>query len=295
MPATRPGDQNAPDTASAPQVVPTTASAPQGVPTSVSGMPADRQPDPGLRYGSAPGRRAAILRRVSRDGYVSAADLVDELGVSPNTIRRDLQRLASDGLIRAVRGGATPADATALPFSDRSIQAADAKRAIAAAAVRHIEPGTTVALDSGTTTLEIAKLLPADADLTVVTHSLPAIAALAPRPDITLIGIGGQYSRDTRSFGGPENLAALEHLGVRTLFLAATALDEAGVYGATPYEAETKRRLISIARDTIVVSDARKFELSAPIRVCTWSAVTRLITDALPEGFTLPVRTTLAP
>ncbi|MEV4803194.1 DeoR/GlpR family DNA-binding transcription regulator [Nonomuraea sp. NPDC049421] len=259
-------------------------------------------PEPGaaqeagsLRYGSAPGRRAAILRRVSQDGYVSAATLVDELAVSPNTVRRDLQKLAQDGLIRAVRGGATPADAGALPFSDRSTQAAGAKHAIAAAAVRLIEPGTTVALDSGTTTLEIAKLLPADAGLTVVTHSLPAIAALAPRPDITLIGIGGQYNRDTRSFGGPETVAALEHLGVRTLFLAATALDEAGVYGATPYEAETKRRLISIARDTVVVSDARKFELSAPIRVCTWPAVTHLITDALPEPFTLPTPTTVAP
>ncbi|MEV4570735.1 DeoR/GlpR family DNA-binding transcription regulator [Nonomuraea sp. NPDC049419] len=248
-----------------------------------------------LRYGSAPGRRAAILRRVSQDGYVSAATLVDDLAVSPNTIRRDLRKLAQDGLIRAVRGGATPADAGALPFSDRSSQAADAKHAIAAAAVRLIEPGTTVALDSGTTTLEIAKLLPSDAGLTVVTHSLPAIAALAPRPDITLIGIGGQYSRDTRSFGGPETVAALEHLGVRTLFLAATALDEAGVYGATPYEAETKRRLISIARDTVVVSDARKFELSAPIRVCPWSAVTHLITDAVPESLTLPTPTIVTP
>ena len=293
--ASTPTDQETATFTPTDQRAATSAPADEDVAASAPAARADRQADPGLRYGSAPGRRAAILRRVSRDGYVSAADLVDELGVSPNTIRRDLQRLASDGLIRAVRGGATPADATALPFSDRSTQAAAAKRAIAAAAVRHIEPGTTVALDSGTTTLEIAKLLPADAGLTVVTHSLPAIAALAPRPDITLIGIGGQYSRDTRSFGGPETIAALEHLGVRTLFLAATALDEAGVYGATPYEAETKRRLISIARDTIVVSDARKFELSAPIRVCTWSAVTCLITDALPADLTLPVHTTLVP
>ncbi|MEV0389046.1 DeoR/GlpR family DNA-binding transcription regulator [Nonomuraea sp. NPDC050643] len=238
-----------------------------------------------LRYSSAPDRREAILRLIERDGYVAATDLVTELGVSPNTIRRDLRRLAGDRLIRAVRGGATAADSPALPFADRSAQATDAKHAIAAAAVRHVEPGTTVALDSGTTTLEIARLLPADAGLTVVTHSLPAIAVLAPRPDVTLIGIGGQYGRDTRSFGGPETLAALEHLGVRTLFLAATALDGSGVYGATPYEAETKRRLIAIARRTIVVGDARKFALSAPIRVCGWDAAERLVTDAVPAGF----------
>ncbi|GAA2207466.1 aga operon transcriptional regulator AgaR [Nonomuraea monospora] len=240
-----------------------------------------------LRYTSAPHRREAILRRVELDGYVAAADLVTDLGVSANTVRRDLQKLAEDGLIRAVRGGATAAaDASAPPFADRSVQAADAKRGIAAAAVRHVEPGTTVALDSGTTTLEIAKLLPADAGLTVITHSLPAIAVLAPRPDITLIGIGGQYGRDTRSFGGPETLAALEQLSVRTLFLAATALDGSGVYGATPYEAETKRRLISVSRRTIVVGDARKFALSAPIRVCGWGAVERLVTDGVPAGFT---------
>jgi DeoR family fructose operon transcriptional repressor len=247
-----------------------------------------------LRYTSAPHRREAILRRVELDGYVAAADLVTDLGVSPNTVRRDLRRLAEDGLIRAVRGGATAADATAPPFADRSAQAAAAKRAIAAAAVEHVEPGTAVALDSGTTTLEIAKLLPADAGLTVITHSLPAIAVLAPRPDITLIGIGGQYGRDTRSFGGPETLAALEHLSVRTLFLAATALDGSGVYGATPYEAETKRRLVSIARRTLVVGDARKFALSAPIRVCGWEAAERLVTDGVPAGFA-GVRVQLAP
>ncbi|MGW3349130.1 DeoR/GlpR family DNA-binding transcription regulator [Nonomuraea rubra] len=247
-----------------------------------------------LRYTSAPHRREAILRRIELDGYVAAADLVTDLGVSPNTVRRDLRRLADDGLIRAVRGGATAADATAPPFADRSSQAAEAKRAIAAAAVGHVEPGTAVALDSGTTTLEIAKLLPAGAGLTVITHSLPAIAVLAPRPDITLIGIGGQYGRDTRSFGGPETLAALEHLSVRTLFLAATALDGSGVYGATPYEAETKRRLISIARRTVVVGDARKFALSAPIRVCGWEAAERLVTDGVPAGFA-GVRVQLAP
>ncbi|MCK2216198.1 DeoR/GlpR family DNA-binding transcription regulator [Actinomadura sp. ATCC 31491] len=238
--------------------------------------------DPGLRYSSAPTRREAILRRVELDGYVAAADLVSELGVSPNTVRRDLRRLAGDGLVRAVRGGAAAVDAGAVPFADRSAQAAEAKRAIAAAAVRHVEPGTAVALDSGTTTLEIARLLPAGAGLTVITHSLPAIAVLAPRADVTLIGVGGQYGRETRSFGGPETLAALEHLRVRTLFLAATALDAAGVYGATPYEAETKRRLVAAARRTVVVADARKFALDAPIRVCGWEAVERLVTDAPP-------------
>jgi DeoR family fructose operon transcriptional repressor len=247
----------------------------------------NRDMDASLRYSSAPHRRAAILRRVELDGYVAAADLVTDLGVSPTTVRRDLRRLAADGLVRAVRGGAAAVDAGAAPFTDRSAQAAAAKRAIAAAAVRHVEPGTAVALDAGTTTLEIARLLPAGAGLTVVTHSLPAIAALAPRPDVTLIGIGGQYGRDTRSFGGPETLAALEHLSVRTLFLAATALDGSGVYGATPYEAETKRRLIAVARRTVVVGDARKFALSAPIRVCGWEAAELLVTDqAPPAGFT---------
>ncbi|TDD16872.1 DeoR/GlpR family DNA-binding transcription regulator [Nonomuraea diastatica] len=246
-----------------------------------------------LRYSSAPHRREAILRRIELDGYVASADLVTELGVSPNTVRRDLRRLAGDGLVRAVRGGAAAvdmradmgADIDATPFTDRSVQASAAKRAIAAAAVRHVEPGTAIALDSGTTTLEIAKLLPSGANLTVITHSLPAIAVLAPRPDITLIGVGGQYGRDTRSFGGPETLAALEHMSVRALFLAATALDGSGVYGATPYEAETKRRLIAIARRTIVVGDARKFALNAPIRVCGWDAAELLVTDGVPPGF----------
>jgi DeoR/GlpR family transcriptional regulator of sugar metabolism len=234
-----------------------------------------------MRYSSAPHRREAILRRIQQSGYVAAADLVSELGVSPNTVRRDLRRLADDGLVRAVHGGAATTGA-AVPFTDRSGQAADAKQAIATAAARHVQSGTTVALDAGTTTLEIARLLPADARLTVITHSFPAMAVLTARTDVTLIAIGGQYGHDTRSFGGPETVAALESLSVRTLFLAATALDGDGVYGATPYEAETKRRLIAVSRQVVVVGDARKFALDAPIRVCGWDAVDRLITDRTP-------------
>jgi DeoR family fructose operon transcriptional repressor len=249
-----------------------------------------------LRYTAAPSRREEILRRVRDTGYVSSGRLAAELAVSEMTIRRDLHRLAEAGVVRLVHGGASLPDGAGpgSPFPDRERHGRPAKAAIGAAAAERVAAGTTIALDSGTTTLELARRLPVGMPVTVVTHSLAALAMLSHRADLTVIGLGGLYHESTRSFGGPETWAAAGRLRVDTLYLSASALDRRGVYCATPFEAETKRALIAVADRVVLLADASKPQASAPILTCPYTDIDALITDTTIDPATLHhLRTTI--
>jgi len=232
-----------------------------------------------LRYNSAPERREEILRRMRDTGYVSAPELSADLDVSERTIRRDLQRLADLGLAELVYGGAlAPGGMTPRsPFEARARARATQKRAIAARALRFVEPGATIALDAGTTTVELARLLPPEADVTVVTHSLPAMVVLGERP--SLIGLGGLHHPATQAFTGPDTVASIGRLRVHTFFLAASGLSGHGAYCGTPLDAETKRAFIGIAARVVLLADSTKLRQTAPVPICAYDRIDALVTD----------------
>lgn len=234
-----------------------------------------------LRYTSAPTRRTEIIRRIMSHGMVNPSQLATDLGVSERTARRDLQKLAAEGTVRLMHGGAYLPDSfrAAVDFPHRFAAHADAKRAIAERAATHIQPGQSIALDSGTTTLELARLMPQDADLTVVTHSVPAVTAMQSRRDLSLIVLGGVYHPSTMSLSGPDTRSAISRLRVDTLFLSATAFGRSGVRCATAFDAETKRAFIDIAARVVLLADSSKVEAGAPIFVCSLDEVDLLITD----------------
>lgn len=212
-------------------------------------------------------------------GYVSAPDLSGDLAVSERTVRRDLQKLADLGLAELVYGGAlVPGRATPRsPFGARAQARSAQKRAIAALAARFVRPGATIALDAGTTTVELARLLPHDDDVTVVTHSLPAMVALDERPN--LIGLGGLHHPPTQAFTGPDTVAAIGRLRVHTFFLAASGLSGHGAYCGTPLDAETKRAFIGIAERVVLLADSSKLRQTAPVPICDYDRIDALVTD----------------
>jgi DeoR/GlpR family transcriptional regulator of sugar metabolism len=241
--------------------------------------------EPTMRYSGAPGRREWILRTVRGRGYASAAALAAELRVHDMTVRRDLHRLAAEGLIRLVHGGASLPDGVppdGRPWPDRAATGQPAKAAIAARAAAGITAGSALGLDSGTTVAELAHRLPADRGLTVASHSLPALAALGERPDVTLLGLGGLYHEPTRSFGGPTTRRAIAELRLDTLYLSASAISPAGVWCATPHEADTKQALLAAADRVVLLADATKADRTAPVLVCPWPAVHQVVTDVPP-------------
>ncbi len=235
----------------------------------------------GLRYQSAPERRARILEIVRTMSHRSAAELSDELGVSEMTIRRDIALLAAQGSARAVRGGISrlPNDAMGTDFGVRARQQTSAKRRIAAAAAALVRPDTSIALDAGTTALELARALPMTMRLTVVTPSLPAMLELAGRPELELVGLGGILHPESQAFAGPPTLSALRSLRVQQAFLAASAIRDGEVLCGNLWDSETKRTFLEVAEQVVLLADASKFERSAMTRVGPLSAVDVLIVD----------------
>lgn len=239
-----------------------------------------------MRYDSAPARRRAILEALRASGFVSIADLTRDLGVSDMTVRRDLRKLEESDEVRVVRGGVSvphgPLHAPA--FVSRAGVAADAKRRIAAAAVKLIGPADTVAIDAGTTTYALAEALPDGFRGSVVTHSVPVIQLMLNRGSSRVVGLGGDVLQESQAFVGPMTVDAASRLRVRILFLGAAAIDARGIYVATDIERPTKQALINIADQIVLLADHTKFTTSAPVLLCTWDHVSDVVTDVEPSA-----------
>jgi DeoR family transcriptional regulator, aga operon transcriptional repressor len=236
-----------------------------------------------LRYSSANERRSRLLAIVEEQGFCTIAELSLALDVSEMTVRRDVRRLADDGRLRSVHGGVSVLPQQALlgsDFTSRAQQMADAKRAIAKSAVTTLSDGGTIAIDAGTTALELARAVPADRKLTVVTHSVPVIMTLLSHPRVEVVALGGVLHSDTQSFAGPATLEALEGLRVSTFFLAASGISARGVYCGNDFDALTKRALIGVADRVVLIADSSKFTASAMVRVCPLSTVDVAIVDS---------------
>ena len=245
-----------------------------------------------MRSGTAADRRDELQRLVHHQGYVSSRQVARDLQVSDMTIRRDLDRLAARGLVLRVVGGARRP--TGAPFAERAAASASAKEQIGATcaglfAGGLLDAGMVVALDAGSTVEQVAWHLPAG--VTVVTHSVPVMAACSARPDLRLIGLGGSYHAPTRSFGGPETRAPLAELHVDVAVVSASALQARGLYCHDPTEADTKRAMLAAAATGLLVADHHKVGARAPIRISPWSAVSRLVTD---DGLDAAARESLA-
>lgn len=238
-----------------------------------------------MRYTAAPDRRQEVVDRLAASGYVSSATLAGELGVSEMTIRRDLRQLEHEGVVRRVPGGAALPVGGGQAFDERSEREVDTKAAIARAAAAALGDAVTVALDAGTTIVHVAPLL--SPTVTVVTHSIPVMAACADRGDLGLLGLGGTYQSATRSFAGPATRTVAEQLDLDVALLSAVAVGPDGLYCANPLDAETKQLLALAARRVVVLVDHTKFDARAPLRFMTWAQIDAVVTDERASAETL--------
>jgi DeoR/GlpR family transcriptional regulator of sugar metabolism len=222
-------------------------------------------------------RRALLVEHLRTDGRVSVAEMADGLGVTPSTIRRDLQRLAREGrLVRTYGGAAMPAAGSSVVGGE---SAREAKRRIARAAATLVHDETTIVIGSGTTALEFARQV-ADRRLTVITNALDVANVLLDRPGIELIVLGGVVRPRMHSMLGHLAEIATQELRADTLFMGigAVSVDQGLMSDSVP-EILIDRALRRMARSCIVLADASKFEQVAPGFVFGLEEVDIIVTD----------------
>ncbi|HEX3541988.1 MAG TPA: DeoR/GlpR family DNA-binding transcription regulator [Acidimicrobiales bacterium] len=230
-------------------------------------------------------RRRALLAVMQRDGEIEVRQLAADLECSEMTIRRDLDALARDGVIRRVHGGAVAVQLRRyeLPYAVRALEAVEAKQRIGRAVAGLIADGETVTLDSGTTALEVARALRGRA-VTVLPLGLRALLELAEDPAVRLIAPGGDVRSGELVVSGDLAEVAFERLRFDTFVLGVCGLDVVdGLTTHVPADARLKRAAVRAARRTVAVSDASKLGRVAFGHVCGLEDLDRLVTDADPE------------
>jgi DeoR/GlpR family transcriptional regulator of sugar metabolism len=229
-------------------------------------------------------RQELILEQVNANGGAKVSDLVELLGVSDMTVRRDITVLDRRGLVARVHGGATAVGrrSTEEPgFAAKSALQTVEKAGIAALAASLVQPGDSVAVSAGTTTYQVALELRTVPDLTVVTNSVPVAESLhrAARDDLTVVLIGGVRT-PSDALVGPVAVAALRTLNVDWLFLGVHGFEErAGLTTPNLVEAETNRALIKSARRVVVTVDSTKWGVVGLSSIARLNEVHYLVTD----------------
>ena len=234
-------------------------------------------------------RRGNILKTIELRGFASLQELVDQLGASESTVRRDLEHLDRIGQIRRTRGGAAYVGESLTTFDDRRGRAVGEKQEIGRKAAELVEPGETVFLDGGTTTLEVARHL-AGKSLQVVTNSLPIVNLLVGAPDIELLFLGGYLYPKTGVALGSLTVAAVRQVHARRLFMSTGGITAGGLFNSNSLLVESERQMMDSADEVIVVADSSKLGHSELAQVCPLSRIHKLVTDA---GITDEWRATL--
>jgi DeoR/GlpR family transcriptional regulator of sugar metabolism len=221
-----------------------------------------------------------ILDQLTREGKVLATDLTAALGVSEDTIRRDLRELASLSRVRRVHGGALRSSPVALNYAIREKQSVPQKKSIARAAARLIEDGAVVFMDGGTTNVHVAESLPVNLTATVITNSIPVAMILSDHASVEVVLIGGRVLRSSRVALGPEAVDAIRSYRADLFLLGTCSLDlHAGITVPHLDEAPVKRAMIASAARVVGLVTAEKLGTAMACVVGPVSELDAIVTE----------------
>jgi DeoR/GlpR family transcriptional regulator of sugar metabolism len=230
-------------------------------------------------------RQNIILDLMRQNGKVVAAELSARLEVSEDTIRRDLRDLASQGQLKRVHGGGLPHSPAGISYAERLKQTPAVKASLARAAIPFIQNGQTVFLDSGTTTQQIAGLLPANLKATFVTNSPVTAIELTRNEGIDIILIGGRVNKEMQIVTGVPSVDALRSIHADLCFLGICSLDPIGGISVIDYEeAMVKRAMIDHSDRVIALAAKEKLGTISPFKVASITELDCLITENDPAN-----------
>jgi DeoR/GlpR family transcriptional regulator of sugar metabolism len=249
---------------------------------STTPRPQDGPPRP-LDGMMAEERRTQILQIVRSEGRARVNELASRFSSSAVTIRNDLNELHQRGLVLRSHGGAVLPDTVLResPVHERLKAHSEEKRSIGAMAATLIHDGETIILDSGTTTLEIARQIKNKQGLQVITNGVNIAAELLDARDVQTFIVGGSLRSDSASIVGRSTEEMFAQFAADKLFLSGAGCDpDFGVSGANLDETMVNRAMIRIAREIILVADASKFCKRSMVRIAPFSEIDTVISDS---------------
>ncbi|MCC5844064.1 MAG: DeoR/GlpR transcriptional regulator [Verrucomicrobia bacterium] len=208
-------------------------------------------------------RHVEISRTLERQGGVKVSELSGRLGVTEETIRRDLVQMEAEKLLVRTHGGAVPVETpqNAMPYHIREVENVEAKRSIARAVVSEIREDDAMFLDGSTTAYQLARVFP-DIRCTVITHSEPIFQELCRRTNVELISTGGVYDRRSASFVGPLAEQMISTCHITKAFLGCKGLDvKRGFSDASVRHMNLKRSVMQWAGEVYILADFSKWEV----------------------------------
>ncbi len=229
-------------------------------------------------------RQSFILHEINLHNKVLSVDLIRQINVSDDTIRRDLYELSQEGKIIKVHGGAlSPSFHNSNAYS-KEVYAFSQKKLIAHKAVSLIKNGMFVLTSGGTTIIEMAKALPEELHATFVSGSIPVLSQYILHPNLEVIAIGDKVSKGSMITVGPEAIARIKDLKVDLCFLGINSINLHNGVSDNDWEvAQIKKAMIDSSDKLICLTISEKLNTQQPIQICDVKKIDILITELSPD------------
>lgn len=224
-------------------------------------------------------RHSFIMKQINLHNRVLSSDLSQQLGVSEDTIRRDLNELDETGKILKVHGGGL-CKSFHFPFHQNQVYAQDAKKKVALKAISLLRNGMVVLTGGGTTMIEFAKLIPPNLEATFFTISPLVALELVEHTKLTVILLGGQLSKNTQINIGARVINDLSEIKVDLCFLGANGIDaKEGITESDWEVAQVKKAMLKSASKVVILSISEKLNSVQKMKVCGLNQITHIITE----------------
>ena len=225
-------------------------------------------------------RHQYILNRIQQNYRIYVTSLSTELGVSDDTLRRDLAELDEQGLLTKVHGGAIAKSGIPIEFTDRLNTGIAGQQQMAAKVIPLFHPGDIILMDGGTSNLEVARQIPLDMELTIYTNSFPIINVLMHHPKLELIFLGGKVFPSSQVTIGVSVFQALQTIRPNWLVLGISDVHpQQGLTAPDREEAMMKRLMIERAQKRIILADSYKLNTAEAYSVASLGDIDYLVTE----------------
>jgi DeoR/GlpR family transcriptional regulator of sugar metabolism len=225
-------------------------------------------------------RLQIILKMLETDQRVSSVQLAEILNVSDDTIRRDLNELDENGLLKKVHGGAVPKSPTPYKLTERINISHEEKLVLGQKAQAFFKDGQVIILDNGSTNMEVARLMSPDLKATVFTTSIPIAQILCEHPNIELFLLGGKVFKDAQNTYGTEVVELLSKIRADVFFLGVCGMHhQIGVTMPDWGESVVKRKMAEVSQKVIALVTADKLNTAENYLVCSYSQIDVMLVD----------------